>query len=108
MVGTGPTTTTSRRRADKKGFNFIVYALHDNGQTAEEFAEQSGWKKIAEKNGFVVVFPEAVERSWASNSGGEDHYLKAVYDDASSHMVLPGGGGGCAKFRPAWRHRCGG
>ncbi|MEA3134132.1 MAG: hypothetical protein QOG17_1978, partial [Gammaproteobacteria bacterium] len=52
-------------KADKKGFNFIVYALHDNGQTAEEFAERSGWKKIAEKNGFVVVFPEAAESSWA-------------------------------------------
>ena len=26
-------------KVDKKGFNFIVYALHDNGQTAEEFAE---------------------------------------------------------------------
>jgi poly(3-hydroxybutyrate) depolymerase len=78
-------------KVDKKGFNFIVYALHDNGQTAEEFAERSGWKKIAEKNGFVVVFPEAAESSWASNSGGEDHYLKAVYDDASTHMVLPGG-----------------
>jgi poly(3-hydroxybutyrate) depolymerase len=79
-------------KADKKGFNFIVYALHDNGQTAEEFAESSGWKKIAEKNGFVVVFPEvAADSSWAANSGGEDRYLKAVYDDASTHMVLPGG-----------------
>src|SRR5882757_3989051 len=79
--------------ADEKGFNFIVYALHDNGQTAEEFAGQSGWKEIAEKNGFVVVFPDAADSSWASNSGGENHYLKAVYDDASSHMVLHGGRG---------------
>jgi poly(3-hydroxybutyrate) depolymerase len=87
-------------KADKKGFNFIVYALHDNGQTAEEFAERSGWKKIAEKNGFVVVFPEAAESSWASNSGGEDHYLKAVFDDASSHMLLPAGGEIAQNFGP--------
>jgi poly(3-hydroxybutyrate) depolymerase len=84
-------------KADKKGFNFIVYALHDNGQTAEEFAERSGWKKTAEKNGFVVVFPEMAESTtgestWASNSGGEDRYLKAVYDDASTHMLLPAAG----------------
>jgi poly(3-hydroxybutyrate) depolymerase len=78
-------------KVDKKGFNFIVYALHDNGQTAEEFAESSGWKKIAEKNGFVVVFPEvAADNAWAANSGSEDRYLKAVYDDASTHMLLPG------------------
>ena len=80
-------------KVDKKGFNFIVYALHDDGQTAEEFAEVSGWKKVAEKNGFVVVFPETADGSWAANSGGENHYLKAVYDDASSHMLLPGAGG---------------
>jgi poly(3-hydroxybutyrate) depolymerase len=86
---------------DRKGFNSIVYALHDNGQTAEEFAERSGWKKIAEKNGFVVVFPEAAESSWASNSGGEDHYLKAVYDDASTHMLLPDAAGGGERQRGA-------
>ncbi|HWJ35975.1 MAG TPA: PHB depolymerase family esterase [Steroidobacteraceae bacterium] len=90
-------------KADKKGFNFIVYALHDNGQTTEEFAERSGWKKIAEKNGFVVVFPEMAESmtgesSWATNSGGEDHYLKAVYDDASTHMQLPAAGAGAQNF----------
>jgi poly(3-hydroxybutyrate) depolymerase len=87
-------------KADKKGFNFIVYALHDNGQTAEEFAESSGWKKVAEKNGFVVVFPEAAESSWAANSGGEDRYLKAVYDDASTHMQLPAAGAGAHNFGP--------
>ena len=87
-------------KVDKKGFNFIVYALHDNGQTAEEFAEQSGWKKIAEKNGFVVVFPEAVDKTWAPNSGAEDHYLKAVYDDASTHMLLPAGDAPPQNFGP--------
>jgi poly(3-hydroxybutyrate) depolymerase len=87
-------------KVDKKGFNFIVYALHDNGQTAEEFAEQSGWKKIAEKNGFVVVFPEAVDKTWAPNSGAEDHYLKAVYDDASTHMLLPAGEAPPQNFGP--------
>jgi poly(3-hydroxybutyrate) depolymerase len=87
-------------KVDKKGFNSIVYALHDNGQTAEEFAERSGWKKIAEKNGFVVVFPEAAESSWTSNGGGEDHYLKAVYDDASTHMLLTAAGAAPQMFGP--------
>jgi poly(3-hydroxybutyrate) depolymerase len=87
-------------KVDKKGFNFIVYALHDNGQTVEEFAEQSGWKKLAEKSGFVVVFPEAVDKTWAPNSGAEDHYLKAVYDDASTHMLLPAGDAPPQNFGP--------
>ncbi|RAK60248.1 hypothetical protein DJ021_10750 [Phenylobacterium hankyongense] len=78
------------------GYNFVVYALHDNGQTAEEFAKQSGWMKVADENGFVVVFPQAVNKTWAPNSGGEDLYLKAVYDHASTHLMVraPGGQGG--------------
>ena len=87
-------------KVDRKGFNFIVYALHDDRQTAEEFAEHSGWKKIAEKNGFVVVFPEPAESTWAANSGGENDYLKAVYDDASTHMLLPTPGTGSPGFGP--------
>jgi poly(3-hydroxybutyrate) depolymerase len=87
-------------KVDRKGFNFIVYALHDNGQTAEEFAEQSGWKRIAERNGFVVVFPEAVDKTWGPDSGAENHYLKAVYDDASTHMLLPAGEAPLQNFGP--------
>src|SRR5258706_13176486 len=78
-------------KADRRGFNYVIYALHDNGQTAEQFAEQSGWMKVAEDNGFIVVFPEGANKTWAPNSGAEDDYLKAVYDHASTHMVLPPG-----------------
>ncbi|MDB5468122.1 MAG: Poly(3-hydroxybutyrate) depolymerase-like protein, partial [Phenylobacterium sp.] len=70
------------------GYNFVVYALHDNGQTAEDFAKQSGWTKVADENGFVVVFPEAANKTWATNSGGEDPYLKAVYEHASTHLMV--------------------
>src|SRR5438445_11217033 len=56
---------SSKYRPD--AYNYVVYALHDNGQTADEFAKQSGWMKIADKNGFVVVFPESADKSWAAN-----------------------------------------
>jgi poly(3-hydroxybutyrate) depolymerase len=81
------------------GYNFVVYALHDNGQTAEQFAQQSGWRKLAEDNGFVVVFPEAANKTWATNSGGEDAYLKAVYDHASTHLMVAGPAGAPAAGR---------
>ena len=71
-------------KADPTGFDLIVYALHDDGQTAEDFAQQSGWMKVAEDNGLVVVFPEAVHNTWAATSGGEDSYLMAVYDDVTN------------------------
>ena len=90
-------------KIDRHGFNQIVFVLHDDGQSAPDFARQSGWIQLADANGFAVVFPETsppqrgVEApadqapfAWAPNTGGEDEYLKAVYDDAVGHMQLPG------------------
>ncbi|HTI66666.1 MAG TPA: PHB depolymerase family esterase [Caulobacteraceae bacterium] len=74
-------------KSPRNAYQFVVFALRDNGQTAEQFAEQSGWAKLAEDNGFAVVFPEPL-RTWLPNSGGEDAYLDAVYRDASTHMLL--------------------
>ena len=79
---------SSKYRPD--AYNYVVYALHDNGQTADEYAKQSGWVKLAEQNGFVVVFPEWADKSWAANSGGEDAYLKAVYDHVSRRLMIGG------------------
>lgn len=36
----------------------IVVALHGCSQTAEELAELTGWNVLADKYGFVVVYPE--------------------------------------------------
>ena len=66
---------------------WVVFALHDNGQSATQFAMQSGWVKVAEDNGFAVVFPEAVNNTWASNSGMEDDYLKVVFDDVANSLI---------------------
>jgi poly(3-hydroxybutyrate) depolymerase len=84
-------------KADRAGFNQVVYALHDNGQTAEQFAAASGWMKLAADNGFVVVFPETVQKDWGPSAGGEDDYLAAVLAHAGTHMLIPappGAGGG--------------
>jgi poly(3-hydroxybutyrate) depolymerase len=74
-------------KANHAGYNYLVFALHDNGQTAEQFARDSGWIKVAEENGFVVVFPEAVNKTWSPYSGEEDAYLKATYDSASTSLT---------------------
>ena len=36
----------------------LVVALHGCGQSAEEFAAQSGWNELAKKHGFIVLYPE--------------------------------------------------
>ena len=78
-------------------FNFVVYVLPDDGQTAEDFARQTDWIKLADDNGFVVVFLQPDGEHWAANSGGEDAYVKAVCDHAITHLMIggrPAGAGG--------------
>lgn len=82
--------------ADRAGFNQVVYALPDDGMTAAQFAEQSGWTQVADANGFVVVFLEPFQKQWGPSAGGEDAYVKAVLSHAGTHMTIapPGGPGG--------------
>jgi poly(3-hydroxybutyrate) depolymerase len=74
-------------KANSFNGQWVVFALHDNGQSAPQFAEQSGWIKLAEENGFAVVFPQAVNNTWTPVSGAEDAYLKAVFDHARTNLI---------------------
>ncbi|HTI67509.1 MAG TPA: PHB depolymerase family esterase [Caulobacteraceae bacterium] len=74
--------------ANRFGYNLVVYALHDNGQSAEEFARSSGWLKVADEHNLVVVFPEGPNKTWSPYSTDNSIYLKAVYDNASNHMTV--------------------
>jgi len=46
----------------------LVLAFHGGGQTAAQMQEISGLEAIADREHFIVAFPEAVERSWADGS----------------------------------------
>jgi poly(3-hydroxybutyrate) depolymerase len=78
-------------KAKPDAFNYVVFALPDNGQTAEDFARQSGWARLAEEQGFAVIFPEAVDKTWSPKSGGEDAYIDALWDYAQARLAPPGG-----------------
>ncbi|HEY2037746.1 MAG TPA: PHB depolymerase family esterase [Steroidobacteraceae bacterium] len=77
------------RNVDPRGFNLVVYALQDDHESVQQFAQRSGWLQVAQKNGFVVVFPQAQYERWLTDAGNEDDYLKAVFEDAKTHMWLP-------------------
>ncbi|MDB5675311.1 MAG: Poly(3-hydroxybutyrate) depolymerase-like protein [Sphingomonas bacterium] len=80
----------------RDGFNFVVYLVPDDGQSAEDFARQTGWLRLADEQNFTLVVLQPDRDGWARNSGGEDAYLKTVYDDTIGHLA-PGAPGG----RPA-------
>lgn len=75
-------------KANHNGYNPVVYALHDDGQTAEQFAESSGWITLAEDNGFVVVFPEARNKIWSPFANDEDQYLQAVFNSSLTQLAV--------------------
>jgi len=102
------------RRSTRRGSISIVYALHDNG-SGRGICGASGWKKIAEKNGFVWSFRAAALPEMAQPLGLEQPAARplpqGVYDDASTHMLLPAPGGATAqnfgrvaRYRAAARH----
>ena len=47
----------------------LVVMLHGAGGDAEFAAEETGWSKLADSEGFAVVYPEAV---WYGRVGPED------------------------------------
>jgi poly(3-hydroxybutyrate) depolymerase len=75
----------------RDGFNFVVYLVPDDGQSPETFAQDSGWLKLADEQNFVLVVLQPDRDGWARNSGGEDAYVKAVYDDTIGHLIARGG-----------------
>jgi poly(hydroxyalkanoate) depolymerase family esterase len=38
----------------------LVVALHGCTQSADQFRQQTGWDRLAEANGFIVVFPQQI------------------------------------------------
>ena len=47
----------------------LVVVLHGWGFTAEQIERDYGWNALAEKDGFVVVYPEGIGQSW--NAAGD-------------------------------------
>lgn len=47
----------------------LVFVLHGGGGTAKSVASLSGFSKLADDEGFIVVYPQAVNRHW--NDGRE-------------------------------------
>jgi len=70
-------------------FNYVVFAFPDNGQTADEFAKQSGWTKLAEDNGFCGDFPRASGKTWSATSGSEDEYIDALWEYGQGRLTPP-------------------
>jgi polyhydroxybutyrate depolymerase len=78
----------------------LVLNLHGAGQTGGEQAEVTNYNAIADQNGFVVVYPDGIDFSWADGRGasvpdrqGVDDvgFLAALIDQLSRDYGIPRG-----------------
>lgn len=60
----------------------VVVSFHADGQTVQDNAQQTRWHELAEANGFVVIFPRAVDGRWnLKNSADDLAYVHAAWSD---------------------------
>lgn len=50
----------------------VVILLHGGAQDGARALKQSGWAKLAEREGFVLIVPDAIDQSW--NDGRTDYF----------------------------------
>lgn len=53
----------------------LVVVLHGGGGDAERMERYTGFNRVAQREGFVVVYPQGVDKSW--NDGRDDPQIEA-------------------------------
>ncbi|HZU98209.1 MAG TPA: PHB depolymerase family esterase [Planctomycetota bacterium] len=68
----------------------LVFVLHGGGGTARgmEDLTRKGWNDLADKEGFVVVYPDAVKKSWNDGRPIEGQKERAEVDDLAFFSAL--------------------
>jgi len=79
-----PTNLEALKSKNLKNIRIVV-SFHDQGETGEINAKQTLWHELAEANGFIVIYPEAINGSWnttlASTGPNEVAYVQAAWTD---------------------------
>ncbi len=65
----------------------LVVALHGCGQTAEEFAIQSGWNTLANSKEFIVIYPEQKVENNMNNCFNWFSQVDFSKNDGESHSI---------------------
>lgn len=53
----------------------LVVVLHGGGGSAERMEQYTGFNRVAQREGFVVVYPQGIDKSW--NDGRDDPQIEA-------------------------------
>ena len=52
--------------SNESNFN-LVLVFHGGGSTASQIQKSTSWDEISDKNGFIVVYPEGIDKNWNDN-----------------------------------------
>ncbi len=69
------------------GMRALVFNFHGSHGSADQQAELSGFDDYADRNGFVVVYPEGVDKTWNDGRGTTLAAQKGVDDVKFARMI---------------------
>ena len=68
----------------------VVFMLGGITSTAESTSQEFGWTEIADKNGFLVVFPEPMRTDLTRPARGNDNITFWEMKGSRTHILSPG------------------
>jgi polyhydroxybutyrate depolymerase len=66
----------------------LVVVLHGAGATAGEVERRYHWDPLADREHFVVAYPQAIDRRWDDSGTGDVEFLGALLDDVSHRYPI--------------------
>jgi polyhydroxybutyrate depolymerase len=72
----------------------LVFAFHGIGGNGKAMKEQTGFNNIAEQAGFIVVYPDAINKHWDARRGGQPEttndvgFISALIDDLGKNYTI--------------------
>ncbi len=85
----GNTRTYRLHRPTKLGTAMpLVVVLHGAGATASEVERRYHWDPLADHQGFVVTYPQAIDRRWQDTGTVDVDFIGALLDDVEQRYPI--------------------
>lgn len=66
----------------------LVLSLHGRGSTGQRQMDGSGMNEVADREGFLVVYPNAIDRSWSNHAELTVGFVDSILDDVRRSFAV--------------------
>ncbi|MDZ4725444.1 MAG: prolyl oligopeptidase family serine peptidase [Leptospira sp.] len=86
-----------KAKGDSPQKKALLFLLHGRFGTGQQIMEQSNMNSIADREGFVVVYPNGYDRSWADGRGktpadkqdiDDVLFIKSIFEDVTKDSLI--------------------